>query len=115
MEDLTWIDDLNCAVAGDKPVTSRALVTMHICSVTISVVSNGLRKGGEGDSTDYANAVPTISQANLRTSDLTWETTTQTNIGLDLTILNGRLTFNADYYYKKTGTPLEALTRLCLE
>ena len=47
-----------------------------------------------------------ISQANLRTSDLTWETTTQTNIGLDLTVLNGRLTFNADYYYKKTKNML---------
>lgn len=42
----------------------------------------------------------------MRTSDLTWETTTQTNIGLDLTILNGRLTFNADYYYKKTKNML---------
>ncbi len=60
----------------------------------------------EGDTTDYANAVPTISQANLRTSDLTWETTTQTNIGLDLTVLNGRLTFNMDYYYKKTKNML---------
>jgi len=49
-----------------------------------------------------ANAVPTISQANLRTPDLTWETTNQTNIGLDFTALKSRLTVNIDYYYKRT-------------
>lgn len=48
------------------------------------------------------HAIPTISQANLRTTDLTWETTTQTNIGIDLTVLRNRLTLTADLYYKKT-------------
>ncbi|WP_407428640.1 SusC/RagA family TonB-linked outer membrane protein [Arcticibacter sp.] len=48
------------------------------------------------------NAVPTISQANLRTSDLTWETTTQTNVGLDFTAFKNRVTVNLDYYFKRT-------------
>ncbi len=55
-----------------------------------------------GDTFDYANAVPNLSQANLRTKDLKWERTTQTNIGVDFSVLNGRLSFNADAYYKKT-------------
>ncbi|GHU89970.1 SusC/RagA family TonB-linked outer membrane protein [Bacteroidia bacterium] len=50
----------------------------------------------------YERAVPLISEANLRTSDLTWETTSQTNIGLDLTLLKNRLTVTMDYYYKHT-------------
>lgn len=50
----------------------------------------------------YANAVPTISQSNLRTPDLRWETTNQTNFGVDFTAFNSRLTINMDYYYKKT-------------
>jgi len=33
---------------------------------------------------------------------LTWETTTQTNIGLDFTAFQQRLTVNLDYYYKYT-------------
>ncbi len=49
-----------------------------------------------------ATAVPTISQANLRTRDLTWETTTQTGVGIDLAVLNNRIEFSADWYYKKT-------------
>lgn len=34
--------------------------------------------------------------------DLKWETTTQTNIGLDLAILNNSVTFTADYFIKET-------------
>lgn len=52
--------------------------------------------------TGKENSLPTISQANLRTEDLTWETTSQTNIGLDFTGFNNRLTVNLDYYYKRT-------------
>ncbi len=47
-------------------------------------------------------AVPSIVQANLRTPDLTWETTTSTDIGVDFSIFNGRWQFNADWYLKKT-------------
>lgn len=34
--------------------------------------------------------------------NLTWEKTTTWNAGLDLSLLNNRLTFNLDYYYRKT-------------
>ncbi|MET3112459.1 TonB-linked SusC/RagA family outer membrane protein [Pedobacter sp. CG_S7] len=39
----------------------------------------------------------------LRNDRLKWETTTQTNIGLDLTMFNSRLVFTADAYLKKTN------------
>ena len=48
------------------------------------------------------NAVPIITQVNLRTSDLTWETTSQTDIGLDLTMFNNRVNLTMDYFYKRT-------------
>jgi len=34
--------------------------------------------------------------------DLKWETTTQTNVGIDLSLFDSRLTFTADAYIKKT-------------
>ncbi len=34
--------------------------------------------------------------------DLRWETTSQTNVGVDLGLFKGRLSGNIDYYYKKT-------------
>jgi TonB-dependent starch-binding outer membrane protein SusC len=52
--------------------------------------------------TGKSNAVPTITPANMKNSDLTWETTTQSNIGFDLSVLKGRLSLTADAYYKYT-------------
>lgn len=43
--------------------------------------------------------IGTSSPAN---PSLVWETTAQTNFGLDFGFLNGRLTGSLDYYYKKT-------------
>ena len=47
-------------------------------------------------------AVVNISPANMRNRDLTWETTTQSNLGMDITLLKNKITFSADAYYKYT-------------
>jgi len=41
--------------------------------------------------------------------DVKWETTTQTNIGMDLSVLDNRLTINADYFNKNTDDILLAV------
>ena len=38
----------------------------------------------------------------LANRDLRWETSTQTDLGIDAQFLDGRLSLTADYYYKKT-------------
>jgi len=38
----------------------------------------------------------------MKNTDLTWETTSQSNIGLDLTILKNRINLTVDAYYKYT-------------
>ena len=48
---------------------------------------------------DRAGAFP---QAAMSTRDLTWEKTLQTDIGLDLIFLNGRIEFTYDYFTKNT-------------
>ena len=106
MADLTWIDDFKIRGGWGQTGNQSGIGDYaYLQRYNIGRIE-WFKVAAEGDTTDYANAVPTISQANLRTSDLTWETTTQTNIGLDLTVLNGRLTFNMDYYYKKTKNML---------
>lgn len=42
-------------------------------------------------------------RSGLGNDDLKWETTTSYDIGLDFTLLKGRLGFVFDYYYKKTS------------
>lgn len=43
-----------------------------------------------------------ITLASTGNPELTWETTTQNNIGLDFQLLNGAVNVSADYYIKKT-------------
>ena len=95
MKDLTWINDLK--IRGGWGTTGNQngigdyayLQRYNINRVDWTVEGN-------------ENAVPNISPANLRTKDLKWETTTQTNIGFDFTAFNNRLTVNFDWYYKHT-------------
>lgn len=49
---------------------------------------------------------PGAAQVTYGNPDLKWETTSQTNIGLDLLMYNGRLTITADAYLKKTSDVL---------
>ena len=58
---------------------------------------------------DYYRVTPTFplsgpgfSQTTMGNPDLKWETTTQTNLGFDLTVLNSKITLTVDAYYKKT-------------
>jgi TonB-linked SusC/RagA family outer membrane protein len=61
--------------------------------------------GGNGG--PYTAILPGTRLAN---PDLTWETTTQTNIGLDVGFLNDRFSLSVEYYIKDTEDLL--LTRL---
>lgn len=43
-----------------------------------------------------------IVPVNLGNTKLKWETTVQSNVGIDLSFFNSRIAFTADYYHKKT-------------
>lgn len=47
-----------------------------------------------------------VTATSIAPKSLTWETSTQTNIGVDLTLFDGKLSFTGDYYVKKTKNVL---------
>jgi TonB-dependent starch-binding outer membrane protein SusC len=49
-----------------------------------------------------SESVPGAEPNNLPNPDLKWETSEQTDIGLDLSMLNNRITLTADYFNKMT-------------
>ena len=52
---------------------------------------------------DYSTAVPSLgAETSKGYRDLTWETTTQTNLGIDWSMFDSRLTVTMDAYYKYT-------------
>ena len=51
----------------------------------------------------YADSVPTLGgKSNIGNRELTWETTSQWDLGIDLAVLNSRLTFTYDVYRRYT-------------
>jgi TonB-linked SusC/RagA family outer membrane protein len=69
-----------------------------------SVVSNG-QNYVFGPNQTITNGAIALSPGN---EDLQWETSTQTNIGLDVEFLDGIVAFTADYYIKNTSDMLYA-------
>ncbi|WP_158870352.1 TonB-dependent receptor [Maribellus comscasis] len=49
-----------------------------------------------------SNITTAVGPGSLVNPDLKWEATDQYNAGIDLGIFNNKLSFTADYYYKKT-------------
>lgn len=50
-----------------------------------------------------------FAQSNMRNSNLKWETTNQTNVGLDLGLYSGRLNITVDLYHKMTRDLLQTI------
>lgn len=59
--------------------------------------------------TQSVSAVQNAAQVYYAFKDITWETTTTEGVGLDLNVLDSRLRFSGDYYYKKTSDMLLTL------
>lgn len=53
--------------------------------------------------TDRGNIVPAIRPLNLANPNLTWESTAQTDIGIDIGLMKDRIILTADYYNKITS------------
>ncbi|WP_212592966.1 SusC/RagA family TonB-linked outer membrane protein [Spirosoma agri] len=66
-----------------------AYTSLALLSSNYATVYNDARYGGTG-----------ISR--LANPDLRWEKTAQTDVGVELGLLKGRITLEADYYYRKT-------------
>jgi TonB-linked SusC/RagA family outer membrane protein len=103
MQDVTWLDDLKIR-GGWGQTGNQSGVGDYAYLQRYNIDRQAWFETGK------ENALPLITQANLRTSDLTWETTSQTNIGLDATIFGDRLTVGMDYYYKYTKDMLMYVT-----
>ena len=104
MRNVTWINDLKLRGGWGQTGNQSGLGNnSYLASYNI----NRIQWFGEGGD---ENATPTVSQSSLSNPELTWETTTQTDIGIDFTLLRNRLTIYADYYYKRTKDMLMWIT-----
>ncbi len=102
LKDVNWITDLKIRAGWGQTGNQGGVGDYAYLQRYGFSYIEWYKTASEGDTFDYAHAVPSLYQENLRTKDLKWERTTQTNVGVDFSVLNGRLTLNLDAYYKKT-------------
>lgn len=90
MEDLTTISNLKFRTSygetGNSEIGSYQSLARY--SPTLSTI--------EG------NPVNAVRPTNVANPNLTWETTKQTDAGIDVGVLENRINLTIDYYYKKT-------------
>ena len=96
MSDVTWINDLKLRVGWGQQGNQSGLGDYAW------VQRYGMNYYNWTEE-DYAFSTPTVGgQSNIGNKDLTWETTTQTNVGIDWSMFNSRLVVTLDGYYKYT-------------
>jgi TonB-linked SusC/RagA family outer membrane protein len=93
----SWLDELKLraswGINGNDIIANDAFYNKYL----VSLKDASYNLTGDG-STLAAGAYKTRST----NPDLTWETTTQTNFGIDASFLKSRLNVSLDYFYKKT-------------
>lgn len=89
MQDIRFINDLKVRAGWGQNGNQEGIGSYAYLSLNNINANNG--------STSYATVAP---------NDLRWETSTQTNFGVDATFLDNRLSFTADVYWKKTKNVL---------
>lgn len=96
MKDISWIDDLKIRAGWGQQGNQSGLADY-------AWVQTYNTNYYDWTKTEYADAVPTLgSKSNIGNKDLTWETTSQTNVGIDWSMFRGRLSVTLDGYYKYT-------------
>ncbi len=96
MKDITWIDDLKLRAGWGQQGNQSGLADY-------AWVQNYDINYSDWTKSENADAVPTIgSKSNIGNKDLTWETTSQANVGIDWSMFNSRLNVTLDGYYKYT-------------
>lgn len=93
MKSLTWLHDAKFRVGIGATGNNRVADFAALSALQMNPVSGY----------NEANApLPGIVPTTLGNPDLKWETTVQTNVGLDLSLFNQRINLTTDYYHKET-------------
>lgn len=103
-----WIDDLKLRASwgqtGNQEISNIARYTIYESNYGVN------ESGGQSYGTSYDIAGSNGGQIlasgfkrnQIGNNDIKWETTTQTNLGVDYTLFNNSLYGSLDWYYKKT-------------
>jgi TonB-linked SusC/RagA family outer membrane protein len=101
VKDISWISDLK--LRASYGITGNAGGISPYQSLPLVAAT--------GSNYNINHAYQTgINPTGIANPDLRWEKSAQTNIGIDISLLNNRISATAEYYFKKTDDLLYVLT-----
>lgn len=110
MSNIPAISDLKLRASwgqnGNDQINSDATYTLY----STNIITGGYDLAGANQGVIYSGLV----RSRTGNPDIKWEITTQTNIGLDLGLLENKLTMTLDYYIKNTTDMLITLPYLAV-
>ena len=93
----SWLSELKIrgswGINGNDLIDNEAFYSKYIMS---------LNRGSYNISGDGTTLAPGAYRTRATNPDLKWEKTYQTNVGVDASFLNNRLTVSLDYFFKET-------------
>ena len=104
----SWLDDLKLRASwgqtGNQEISNLARYTVYVSNYGVN------ESGGQSYGTSYdiggTNGGQTLASGfkrnQLGNDNIKWETTTQTNLGVDYALFNNSLYGSFDWYFKKT-------------
>ena len=108
LQDVRWIDDIKLRASwgqtGNQEISNLARYTVYVSNYGVN------ESGGQSYGTSYdiggTNGGQTLASGFKRNqignNNIKWETTTQTNLGLDFAFFRNSLYGTFDWYFKKT-------------
>ena len=93
MKNISYINDLKIRVGWGQNGNQEGIGSYEYLPLSGVRLSNDSTTGG-------------LYNRTVAPQTLTWETSSQTNIGVDASFLNNRFTFSGDFYIKKTRNVL---------
>jgi len=109
LKGVKWLDDLKLRASwgatGNQEISNIARYTVYVSNYGVN--ANGGQSYGTSYDISGSNGGQTLPSGfkrnQLGNDNIKWETTTQTNIGLDYSLFNSSLYGSFDWYFKKTS------------
>lgn len=111
MHNITWLNDLKIRGSYGETGNQSGIGTYDFVG-NISTSVNGSNTTGAGlfGPTGSASPLQTLWQANVISRDRTWEIVKNTNVGIDFSVLSGRLSGSIEYFWKTNDNMLVGVT-----
>ena len=109
VKDIPWIYNLKLRASWGQLGNERIDLFRYVDLMNLKVIKN------DGSITDYNYPLNGAMQSGAAITayndpNITWETTTMTNVGIDASLLNGNLDFSFEFFDKRTSDILRKVT-----